>query len=170
MADRESARLFYQFVLWRVTEQSRDIESIEGKVNSTVALCGVVVLLFVGSVAFGYRPTGAASVEPASVSAIEVALIAIVVGLLALSIAFALLAHRTQQYKAGPRLDQLEPQVSVDDEEKLLTKTARALVKSEQENAAAIKKKGTFANYSLIAAMSSIALIVAFVLAFHIPW
>ena len=163
-----SGRVYFDLALWRMTEIARSVESIERKLASTIALIGVVVVLFVGSVAFGFRPSGEGTADP--ISGPEAIVVAAAVISFALAVFFAFLGYRTKSWKAGPLLSDLGKLTNEYGESDLLNWAGEALQRSEESNEEMLGAMAQHANLSLFFSLASLVFIVLFALVLRIPW
>lgn len=168
---KAAARLYVEMGIWRLTEQNRSIESIERKIASSIAVWGVLVVLFLSVLAFSDsiiatdpndRSSTTRCLEWILISAIAVAFVA--------AAGCAALGYRAREWKMGPALAILRQNIERIGEREVLMRIGKSLEESQEINESNIDKKGHWCNWSLYLSFCALVLIVIFSLAFRTPW
>ncbi len=167
----DTAQLYYDVALWRVTEQNRAIESIDQKIASSIAVWGILIVLFVGLVAFGNGTEEAGQGGGISRVGKSNWPWLLIVGVLFLTSAVcAVKGYRTQAWKYGPKLAELGSNARKYGHDTLLFWVADALSEAQQLNETAIKRKGRWFNASMWLSLVALAVVVVAVLTSSFPW
>lgn len=166
-----TARLYYDLALWRLSEQNRAIESIEHKIASSIAVWGILIVLFVGLVAFGSGSGEAGQGgEVSRIDKTEWAWVT-VVGVLFITSAFcAVRGYRIQAWNYGPKLSDLGTHARKYGDETMLLWVADALSEAQRLNEAAIERKGRWFDRSMWLSFIALAVVVGSILASSFPW
>lgn len=161
-------RLYYEMAQWRLSEQNRAIESIERKIASSIALSGVLFVLFVGLIALGEGNGQGAS--GSGVGKTEWAG-AVVVGVLFIaSVICAAIGYRVQGWQYGPKLSRLGEKAKASEYEPLVEWTADLVADAQRHNEEAVRRKGWWSNAALALAVLSLAVTASIVLVSNLPW
>ena len=162
-------RLYYEMALWRLSEQNRAIESIDRKLASSIAVWGVLVVIFVGLVALGEGSAEGGGSIVFSVGRFEW-VIGATVGVLFLSSAFcAVNGYLAKGWNYGPKLSDLGEHTKQYNEETLLQWTADALAEAQRLNDEGIARKAMWSNWSMGLSLAALVVIVVSLLASSFP-